>query len=124
MKSYHKIFATLRLLFRLVYTEMLTTKFDIIPGLKNLEIAQTTYIDYEFPRHLHETYVIEVVIEGTVEFHCAGKQYIAPPGSIILIHPEDVHTGRSICNQQVTYWSFCPTIAWMDWFLRTIDCAE
>jgi AraC-like DNA-binding protein len=103
---------------------MLTTKVDIVPQLQNLEIGRTTYIDYEFPRHLHETYVIEVVIEGTVEFDCAGKRHIAPPGSIILIHPEDVHTGRSICNQEVTYWSFCPSAEWMQWFLRTIDYPE
>jgi AraC-like DNA-binding protein len=103
---------------------MLTTKVDIVPELQNLEIAQTTYVDYEFPRHLHETYVIEVVIEGTVEFDCGGKRYIASQGSIILIHPEDVHTGRSICNQPVTYYSFCPTAEWMQWFLRTIDCHE
>jgi hypothetical protein len=67
---------------------MLTTRVDIVPQLQNLEIAQTTYIDYEFPRHLHQTYVIEVVIQGTVEFDCAGKRHIAPPGSIILIHPK------------------------------------
>jgi AraC-like DNA-binding protein len=103
---------------------MLNTNVGIVPELKDLEIAQTTYVDYEFPRHLHETYVIEVVIQGTVEFECAGKQYVAPPGSIILIHPGDVHTGRSICNQSVTYWSFCPTADWMQWFLRMTDCPE
>lgn len=103
---------------------MLTTKIDILPELQNLEIAQTTYTDHEFPRHLHETYVIEVVIQGTVEFECGAKRYLAPPGSIILIHPEDVHTGRSICNQSVTYWSFCPTADWMQWLLKTIDCCK
>jgi AraC-like DNA-binding protein len=104
---------------------MLTTRVDTIPELQNLEIAQTTYIDYEFPRHLHETYVIEVVIEGCVEFDYAGKRHLAPAGSIILIQPEDVHTGRSsICNQSVTYWSFCPRTEWMQWFLKTIDSHE
>lgn len=103
---------------------MLTTKIDIVPQLQNLEIARTSYIDHEFPRHLHETYVIEVVIQGTVEFECAGKQYLAPAGSIILIHPEDVHTGRSANGQPVTYWSFCPTSEWMQWLLRSINCQE
>jgi AraC-like DNA-binding protein len=103
---------------------MLTTKIDIIPELQNLEITQTTYLNHEFPRHLHETYVIEVVTKGTVEFECGSKRYLAPAGSLILFHPGDVHTGRSLCNQTVTYSSFCPTADWMRWFLKTTDCRE
>src|SRR5262245_31421686 len=104
--------------------EMLTTKIDIVPELQNLEIARTTYTDHEFPRHLHETYVIEVVIEGTVEFECGGNRHLAPAGSIILFHPGDVHTGRSADNQTVTYWSFCPTTDWVLWLMTLIDCKQ
>jgi AraC-like DNA-binding protein len=103
---------------------MLNTRIDILPELQNLEIAETTYTDHEFPRHLHETYVIEVVIQGTVEFECGGKQHLAPAGSLILFHPGDVHTGRSLCNQTVTYSSFCPTADWMQWFLKTTDSPD
>ena len=103
---------------------MISTRIDILPDLQNLEIAQTTYNNHEFPRHLHESYVIEVVTEGTVEFECGNKRYLAPAGSVILFHPGDVHTGRSLCNQTVTYSSFCPSTDWIQWFLETTDCRE
>jgi AraC-like DNA-binding protein len=94
---------------------MLDARISLVPSMHNLEIAETTYIDHEFPRHLHETYVIEVVEKGNVAFECNGKSYLASKESIILIDPGEVHTGRSADGEAVAYRSFHPTKEWMNW---------
>ncbi|HSE42939.1 MAG TPA: AraC family transcriptional regulator [Acidobacteriota bacterium] len=112
------------LLNRLYPLKMLDTRLSIVPYLNNLEIAETTYINHEFPRHLHETYVIEVVVRGNVCFECDRKTYIAPEGSIILLHPGQVHNGRSADSSAVMYRSFHPTADWMMWSSHYLNCSS
>jgi AraC-like DNA-binding protein len=100
---------------------MLEARIGIVPYMHNLEIVEASYIDHEFPRHLHETFVIEVVVEGNVAFECSGKSYLAPKGGIILLHPEVVHTGRSADRKAVSYRSFHPTTEWMKWISKQLN---
>ena len=100
---------------------MLEAKIGIVPYMHNLEIVEVSYIDHEFPRHLHGTYVIEVVVEGNVALECSGKSYHAPKGSIILLHPGEVHTGRSANGEAVAYRSFHPTTEWMEWISERLN---
>jgi AraC-like DNA-binding protein len=97
---------------------MLDARINLVPAMHNLEIAETSYVDHEFPRHLHETYVIEVVVKGNVAFECNGKNYLATEGSIILLDPGQVHTGCSADGKPVVYRSFHPTKEWMQWILN------
>jgi AraC-like DNA-binding protein len=62
-----------------------------------------------FPRHWHETFVIEVVAQGMNEFWCEGKIYSAGPGSILIISPGDVHTGYPAGQSHLTYRSLYPS---------------
>ena len=100
---------------------MLEAKIGIVPYMRNLEIVEVSYIDHEFPRHLHETFVIEVVIEGNVALECTGKSYHAPKGGILLLHPGEVHTGRSADGTAVSYRSFHPTGEWMQWISKRLN---
>ena len=100
---------------------MLDAKIGIVPYMHNLEIVEVSYIDHEFPRHLHETFVIEVVVEGNVALECNGKSHHAPKESIILLHPGEVHTGRSADGTAVSYRSFHPTGEWMEWISERLN---
>jgi AraC-like DNA-binding protein len=77
-----------------------------------LECMKATYREHAFPRHWHETFVIEVVEEGVDEFECRGVIHRASEGTIVLINPHVVHTGRSVGSSPLSYRSIYPAIDW------------
>jgi len=48
-----------------------------------------------FSRHTHDEYAIAVVERGAPAFTCRGAARLAPPGSFLLINPDEPHEGRS-----------------------------
>jgi AraC-like DNA-binding protein len=79
-----------------------------LPGKHPLEMLKASYSTHSFPRHWHETYVIQVVEQGTNEFSCEGKAWKAPQRSIVLINPYEVHNGCSAGGSFMKYRSFYP----------------
>lgn len=80
-----------------------------VAELDNLELMRARFDTHVFPRHWHDTYVIEVVEQGVDEFSCNGSTHLAPAGSIVLINPGEVHTGASAGAIPLAYRSFYPT---------------
>jgi AraC-like DNA-binding protein len=80
-----------------------------LSGFHHLEMLSASYSNHSFPRHWHETYVIQVVEQGINEFICEGQTWTAPKGSIVIINPSEVHTGHSIGNDTLKYRSFYPS---------------
>ena len=80
-----------------------------IARLGGLELITATYHAHAFPRHMHDTFVIELVEGGVDEFVCGGNVYRAPAGSIILINTKEVHTGRSVGPEPLRYRSSYPS---------------
>ena len=95
-------------------------QFLRIPEMHNLEILHMSESTHSFPRHWHETYVVEVVEYGINEFWCEGKTYSAEPGSILLIQPGEVHTGYPGTESQLTYRSLYPSETFMRAIARDI----
>lgn len=57
-------------------------------------LFDNTYRGFSFPRHFHESYLIELVEEGTEHFYCKGAYYTnVKKDSIVLINPGEIHTG-------------------------------
>src|SRR5262249_41651963 len=48
-----------------------------------------------FSRHTHDEYAIAVIERGSPNFTCRGAARVAPPGSFLLINPDEPHEGRS-----------------------------
>ena len=48
-----------------------------------------------FSRHTHDEYSIAVIERGAPRFTCRGAARLAPPGSFLLINPDEPHEGRS-----------------------------
>ena len=48
-----------------------------------------------FSRHTHSQYSIAVIERGAPTFTCRGAARLAPPGSFLLINPDEPHEGRS-----------------------------
>lgn len=90
----------------------MTTQGDIqatlwqVEPLPGVEFLTAAYTRYEFPKHAHDAYVIQVVERGLNRFFCENKILTAPPGCIAVIHPGEVHTGCSMDGQELRYRSF------------------
>lgn len=74
-----------------------------------MEVMKAVFTGHAFPRHFHDTYVIEVVEEGADEFQCAGRQCLAIKGEIVVINPGEIHTGKPADDRTLRYRSFYPS---------------
>ncbi|WP_088891057.1 AraC family transcriptional regulator [Leptolyngbya ohadii] len=72
-----------------------TVKFWRDPALDNLEMLRANYVTHAFSRHTHEGYAIGVIERGVEEFNYQGATHQAPAGSVVVIHPGEVHTGHA-----------------------------
>lgn len=88
-------------------------KFWKATEFKNLELIKAQYATHTFPKHMHETYVLGVILKGVEKFYCKGTMYAAPAGSIIIVNPEEVHTGFSAGDIPWTYRCLYPSIELM-----------
>lgn len=86
-------------------------KFSHPQNFEGLELAYASYLNQAFPRHLHEEYIIGVVVQGVEEINHRGTTYAAPAGSVILINPGEPHSNYSINAQGFTYRTFYPSAA-------------
>ena len=76
-----------------------------------LELIHATYITHTFSRHTHEGFVIALIEEGVEAFRYRGALHHAPAGSIVVIHPGEVHTGHAGIKSGWTYRTFYPNVA-------------
>jgi len=69
------------------------------------------YIQHAYPRHSHDYYVISLIERGRQSFTHKGTKYLTPPGGLILINPDTVHTGEGVDEQGFELRSLYPTIS-------------
>lgn len=86
------------------------TKFWCDPVLDNLEMLRATYVTHTFSRHTHEGYAIGVIESGVEEFTYQGAVHRAPAGSVVVIHPGEVHTGYAGTKAGWTYRMLYPNV--------------
>ena len=86
------------------------TKFWRDPVLDNLEMLRATYVTHTFSRHTHEGYAIGVIESGVEEFTYQGAVHRAPAGSVVVIHPGEVHTGYAGTPAGWTYRMLYPNV--------------
>ncbi len=75
----------------------------LAPELGDMELLRATFLTHSFAPHAHDTYAIGVVERGAETFHCDGRPYVAPAGSLILINPGVVHTGQASTPEGWSY---------------------
>jgi AraC-like DNA-binding protein/mannose-6-phosphate isomerase-like protein (cupin superfamily) len=76
--------------------------------LFNIDFASYTLYHHSFSRHFHDHYVIELVIKGADTFYCGGKTYTAQNNQLVLINPGEVHTGSTVLDTPLRYFSLYP----------------
>jgi len=89
--------------------------------LFGIDFASYTLSHHSFARHFHDYYVIEWVINGADRFYCNGTTYTATAGQLVLINPGEVHTGSTVADNELTYFSLYPDDCTVRLVAETLD---
>lgn len=85
-------------------------RFWQAPDLGGVELLHAHYIEQRFTPHVHEGYVFTVIERGAQRFHHRGAEHLAPVGSMVLINPDELHTGSKAHEDGWLYRAFYPEI--------------
>lgn len=67
-------------------------RYEELPGV---DLLRARYVHKTFVRHTHESFVIAAILDGVEIFRHGGADQYAGPGTLALVNPETVHTGRA-----------------------------
>lgn len=77
-------------------------------GLRNLEVMHATYLTHAFAPHRHASFVSSVIDQGVGTIWYRGATHIAPAGSLVLLNPDEIHTGEVYGSQGWVYRALYP----------------
>ena len=86
------------------------TRFWQAQALGDIEMLHAQYVQQRFAPHVHEGYVITIIESGAQRFWHRGSEHLAPVGSMVLIHPDELHTGAKAHEHGWRYRGFYPQI--------------
>jgi AraC-like DNA-binding protein len=69
-------------------------KFWRDPDLAGLEILHASYLTHSFAPHSHGCFVTSVIDKGAGTIWYRGALHFAPAGSLVLLNPDEMHTGQ------------------------------
>lgn len=75
-------------------------QFEELPGV---ELYQAHISRYAFEPHTHEAFGIGTIESGAQRFRYRGAQYTAPTHSLVMMNPDELHTGESACEEGWRY---------------------
>ncbi|MDA7088387.1 AraC family transcriptional regulator [Pseudomonas sp. SA3-5] len=84
------------------------TRFWTSRELHGLELLHAHYLEQRFTPHVHEGFVFTVIEHGAQFFRHRGSDHLAPVGSMVLINPDELHTGSKAHAQGWHYRAFYP----------------
>ncbi|WP_041770548.1 AraC family transcriptional regulator [Metapseudomonas resinovorans] len=98
-----------------------TTRFWQANELGGVELLHARYIEQRFAPHVHEGYVFTVIESGAQRFRHRGSDHLAPVGSMVLINPDELHTGSKAHEQGWRYRGFYPDLERVSEVLEELD---
>lgn len=84
------------------------THFWQAPALGDVEMLHARYFQQRFAPHVHEGYAITIITSGAQRFWHRGSDHVAAVGSVVLINPDEMHTGAKAHEQGWRYRGLYP----------------
>ncbi|MGX1083860.1 AraC family ligand binding domain-containing protein [Pseudomonas sp. AP3_22 TE3818] len=78
------------------------------PPLAGVELLSARYIDHRFAPHVHDGYVIGMIMAGAQRYRYRGAEHLAGSGTLVLINPDEMHTGHKGTEDGWLYRAFYP----------------
>ena len=77
--------------------------FKASPHLPGVELYSARLVDHAFAPHVHDGYSIGAIEAGVERFRYLGSDHIAPAGTLVLLNPDELHTGQAEVDAGWTY---------------------
>lgn len=76
--------------------------------LAGVELLAARYIEQRFVPHVHDGYVIGMIMAGAQRYRYRGAEHLAGRGTLVLINPDELHTGHKGTEDGWLYRAFYP----------------
>lgn len=60
-----------------------------------IELYRAHIVHHAFEPHTHDAYGLGAIEAGTERFRYRGAEHLAPAGTLVLMNPDELHTGRA-----------------------------
>ncbi|UXH78742.1 AraC family transcriptional regulator [Roseateles amylovorans] len=68
-----------------------------------VELYHAQILKHSFEPHLHEAYGLGAITDGVGRFRWRGGEHLAPRATLMLMNPEDIHTGEAATDHAWAY---------------------
>jgi AraC-like DNA-binding protein len=62
---------------------------------RGIELYRAHIVRHSFEPHTHEAFGLGVIEAGAERFRYRGAEHLAPPESLVMMNPDELHTGRA-----------------------------
>ncbi|HYD95129.1 MAG TPA: AraC family transcriptional regulator [Noviherbaspirillum sp.] len=77
--------------------------FKASPHLRGVELYSARLVDHAFAPHVHDGYSLGAIEAGVERFRYQGAEHLAPAGTLVLLNPDELHTGEAEVDAGWTY---------------------
>jgi AraC-like DNA-binding protein len=80
-----------------------SVRFSKPTALSGIELVSVVYPQRDFPPHSHPEFVVGAVVGGAETLQVGQEVHLAPAGTTLLLHPDEVHANASIGPDALRY---------------------
>lgn len=77
--------------------------FKATPHLPGVELYSARLVDHAFAPHVHDGYSLGAIEAGVERFRYQGQDHLAPAGTLVMLNPDELHTGQAEVEAGWTY---------------------
>jgi AraC-like DNA-binding protein len=77
--------------------------FKASPHLPGVELYSARLVDHAFAPHVHDGYSLGAIEAGVERFRYQGSDHVAPAGTLVMLNPDELHTGQAEIEAGWTY---------------------
>lgn len=77
--------------------------FKSSPHLPGVELYSARLVDHTFAPHVHDGYSLGAIEAGVERFRYKGSEHVAPAGTLVMLNPDELHTGQAEVDAGWTY---------------------
>jgi AraC-like DNA-binding protein len=77
--------------------------FKASPHLPGVELYSARLVNHSFAPHVHDGYSLGAIEAGVERFRYKGSEHVAPAGTLVMLNPDELHTGEAEVDAGWTY---------------------
>ena len=77
--------------------------FKVAAHLPGVELYSARLVEHAFAPHVHEGYSLGAIEAGVERFRYRGSDHLAPAGTLVMLNPDELHTGQAEVDSGWTY---------------------